>query len=82
MGGGQNEVSCLSWKWKERSSVKIAERTYEEGKKALHRRRESGHSEAASFDMLAGRQQEIHAERDQKLAAARHQRQIRRQQAA
>ena len=26
-------VSCLSWKWRKRSSVKIAERTYEEGKK-------------------------------------------------
>ena len=33
-------------------------------------------------DMLAGRQVEIHAERDRKLGAARHQRQIRRQQAA
>src|SRR5213075_2093404 len=33
-------------------------------------------------DMLAGRQQEIHAERDRKLEAARTQRQIRRQQAA
>ena len=33
-------------------------------------------------DMLAGRQQEIHAERDRKLDAARKQRQIRRQQAA
>jgi len=33
-------------------------------------------------DMLAGRQQEIHAERDRKLEAARKQRQIRRQQAA
>ncbi len=32
-------------------------------------------------DMLAGRQQEIHAERDRKLAEARHQRRIRRQQA-
>src|SRR6202142_1931880 len=32
-------------------------------------------------DMLAGRQQEIHRERDRKLEAARHQRQIRRQQA-
>ena len=29
-------------------------------------------------DMLAGRQQEIHAERDRKLEAARQQRQIRR----
>ena len=33
-------------------------------------------------DMLAGRQQEIHAERDRKLEVARRQRQIRRQQAA
>ena len=33
-------------------------------------------------DMLAGRQQEIHTERDRKLEAARKQRQIRRQQAA
>ena len=33
-------------------------------------------------DMLAGRQQEIHMERDRKLTAARQQRQVRRQQAA
>jgi putative transposase len=33
-------------------------------------------------DMLAGRQQEIHPERDRKLDACRKQRQIRRQQAA
>ena len=33
-------------------------------------------------DMLAGRQQEIHAEQDRKLEEARKQRQIRRQQAA
>ena len=33
-------------------------------------------------DMLAERQQEIHAERDRKLEEARRQRQIRRQQAA
>jgi putative transposase len=33
-------------------------------------------------DMLARRQQEIHSRRDQKLEAARKQRQIRRQQAA
>ena len=33
-------------------------------------------------DMLAGRQQEIHAERDRNLEAARQQRQIRRQRAA
>ena len=35
----------------------------------------------APKDMLAGRQQEIHAERDRKLEEARKQRQIRRQQA-
>jgi len=34
------------------------------------------------MDMLAGRQQEIHAERDRKLEEARKQRQIRRQRAA
>jgi len=33
-------------------------------------------------DVLAGRQQEIHAERDRKLEAARRQRQSHRQQAA
>jgi putative transposase len=33
-------------------------------------------------DMLAGRQQEINAQRDRKLEAARKQRQIRRKQAA
>ena len=33
-------------------------------------------------DMLAGRQAEIHAERDRKLEVARKQRQVRRQQAA
>ena len=33
-------------------------------------------------DMLAGRQPEIHAERDRKLKEARRQRQIRRQKAA
>jgi len=33
-------------------------------------------------DMLGGRQQEIHAERDRKLEEARKKRQIRRQQAA
>ena len=40
------ELSCLSWKWRTRSSVKIAERTYEERTEALHRRRESSHPEA------------------------------------
>jgi hypothetical protein len=37
----------LGWKWKERSAVKITERTREEAKKALHRRREGRHPEAA-----------------------------------
>jgi putative transposase len=35
-----------------------------------------------SKDMLVGHQREIHTERDRKLAAARRQRQLRRQQAA
>jgi len=34
-------VSCLSWKWRKRSSVKITERTYEEGTEAFHPRRKS-----------------------------------------
>jgi hypothetical protein len=29
-------VSRLSWKWRKRSSVKIAERTYEKRAQALH----------------------------------------------
>ncbi len=29
-------MSCLSWKWRKRSSVKITERTYEERAQALH----------------------------------------------
>ena len=40
-------LSRLSWKWRERSAVKITERTREETTKALHRRREGRHSEAA-----------------------------------
>ena len=42
------EVFRLSWKWRERLTVKITERTLEKTKKALHRRRESRHPEAAS----------------------------------
>jgi hypothetical protein len=30
-------LSCLNWKWRERSSVKITERTYEKRAQALHR---------------------------------------------
>lgn len=33
---GKATVSRLSWKWRKRSSVKIAERTYEERAQALH----------------------------------------------
>jgi Tfp pilus assembly protein PilF len=39
-------VSCLSWNWRRRSSVKITERTYEKRAKALHWRREGCHPEA------------------------------------
>ena len=41
--GGTNKVedllivSCLSWNWRERSFVKITERTYEKRTQALHR---------------------------------------------
>jgi UDP-glucose 4-epimerase len=41
-------VSCLSWKWRKRSSVKITERTHEETTEALHAGREGRHSEKAS----------------------------------
>jgi len=41
-------LSRLSWKWRKRSSVKITERTYEEGTEAFHSRRKSSHLEAAS----------------------------------
>jgi uncharacterized protein YndB with AHSA1/START domain len=44
----QAKLSCLSWKWRKRSSVKITERTYEEGTEAFHSRRKSSHLEAAS----------------------------------
>ena len=46
-------VFRLSWKWRKRSSVKIAERTYEEGTEAFHPRRKSGHPEAASCGQSA-----------------------------
>jgi hypothetical protein len=41
-------MSRLSWKWRKRSSVKITERTYEEGTEAFHSRGKSSHPEAAS----------------------------------
>jgi hypothetical protein len=34
---GMGLLSCLSWKWRRRSSVKITERTYEKRAQALHR---------------------------------------------
>jgi hypothetical protein len=40
-------VSRLRWKWRRRSAVKITERTREEDKKALHRRREGRRAQAA-----------------------------------
>jgi hypothetical protein len=46
-------VFRLSWKWRERSTVKITERTLEETKEALHGRRES-HHEAAFVGQGAG----------------------------
>ena len=43
-----DQLSCLSWKWRKRSSVKITERTYEERTEAFHPRRKSSRLEAAS----------------------------------
>ena len=34
--GNEGRLSRLSWKWRKRSSVKIAERTYEKRAQALH----------------------------------------------
>jgi transposase len=39
-------MSCLSWKWRERSFVRITERTYEKRAQLPHPRRESSHLEA------------------------------------
>jgi len=50
VGGGRSEdegfleVSCLSWKWRKRSAIKIMERTHEEATQALHRRGEGRRS--------------------------------------
>jgi hypothetical protein len=44
-GWGILGLSCLSWKWRKRSSVKITERTHEETTETLHAGRESRHSE-------------------------------------
>jgi hypothetical protein len=46
-GAVEMGVSRLSWKWRERSAVKITERTREKTTEALHRRREGRHPEAA-----------------------------------
>jgi CheY-like chemotaxis protein len=50
----QAGMSRLSWKWKGRSTVKIAERAREETTKALQRRREGRHFEAALAGTGAG----------------------------
>ncbi len=44
----------LSWKWRERSAVKITERTHEEATQALHRRREGRHPEAPFVGRSSG----------------------------
>src|ERR1035438_2232061 len=43
---GNNVLFCLSWKWRERSAVKITERTHEKDEETLLSRREGSHSEA------------------------------------
>jgi hypothetical protein len=43
----EKQLFRLSWKWRERSPVKITERTREERTEELHGRRKGGHSEAA-----------------------------------
>jgi len=47
-------LCCLSWNWRERSSVKITERTHAKKTKALHRGRESSHPQAALARQSAG----------------------------
>src|ERR1039457_4439332 len=44
---GKRLVFRPSWKWRERSAVKITERTHEKDAQALHGRREGRHPEAA-----------------------------------
>jgi hypothetical protein len=46
----QLSLSCLSWKWRKRSSVKITERTHEKAKEALHAGREGRHSVTDEVD--------------------------------
>src|ERR1035438_6765803 len=54
VGATRLALSRLSWKWKGRSTVKIAERAREETTKALQRRREGRHFEAALAGTGAG----------------------------
>ena len=42
-----SNLSCLNWKWRQRPSVKVTERTHEEAEEALDAGREGCHSEAA-----------------------------------
>src|ERR1043166_8537343 len=44
----------LSWKWRERPTVKITERTLEKRTEVLHRGREGRHPEAAFAGTTAG----------------------------
>src|SRR2546425_10542248 len=50
----QLEMSCLSWNWRERSSVKITERTHAKRAEALHCRREGWHPKTAFAGYSAG----------------------------
>jgi hypothetical protein len=43
------KVSCLSWNWRGRSSVKITERTHAKRAKTLHPGREGRHPETTPF---------------------------------
>src|SRR5437867_12970024 len=47
-------VFRLSWKWRERPTVKITERTLEKRTEVLHRGREGRHPEAAFAGTTAG----------------------------
>jgi hypothetical protein len=51
---GRFKVSRLSWKWSERSSGKITERTHEKRAKAFHRGREGCHPKTAFVGQGAG----------------------------
>src|SRR2546422_8082002 len=47
-------LSCLSWNWRERSSVKITERTHAKRAEALHCGREGWHPKTAFAGYSAG----------------------------